>query len=268
MSGFERRSRQSATRRFSPPESFSTLASHGGSRSASDAISSWCSSSGAGGGDHRLELRLLLGELVEVGVGLGVGGVDLVEPLLGGEHVAETFLDRLAHGLRRIELRLLRQVADAQVRHRDRLALEVLVLPGHDPEQGRLARAVQAEHADLRAGEEAERDVLEDDALGRHDLAHAPHGVDVLRHSYDPGIDAEGGRDYPRFARGVAPGGYTAASRYAVPYGPNSWLATPCCSDPAYLGSGCSTVIFTIADSPALTRPAWTAATAIAESPV
>src|SRR4029079_15035383 len=45
-----------------------------------------------------------------------------------------------------------------------------------------LARAVQAEHADLGAGEERERNVLEDLALGRNDLAHAVHREDVLSH--------------------------------------------------------------------------------------
>jgi hypothetical protein len=55
--------------------------------------------SAAGGGDDRLELGLLGGELVEVGVGLGVGGVDLVEPLLAPQHFAHAFLDFLAHGL-------------------------------------------------------------------------------------------------------------------------------------------------------------------------
>ena len=45
MSGRERRSRQSATRRFSPPEIFVTSASGGGQRSASIAVSSVRSSS-------------------------------------------------------------------------------------------------------------------------------------------------------------------------------------------------------------------------------
>ena len=40
MSGFESSKRQSATRRFSPPESVSTFASAGGSRNASIAMSS------------------------------------------------------------------------------------------------------------------------------------------------------------------------------------------------------------------------------------
>ena len=113
MSGLDSSRRHSATRRFSPPESGPIVASQGGRRSASAAISSCCSRfSPAGGGDDGLELGLLGGQLVEVGVGLGVGGVDLVQPLLRAEHFAEALLDRLAHRLVRVELRLLRQVAD------------------------------------------------------------------------------------------------------------------------------------------------------------
>src|SRR6185503_5632464 len=52
----------------------------------------------------------------------------------------------------------------------------------HDPKQRRLARAVQAEHADLRAGEEAQADVAQDVALRRNDLADAVHREDVLGH--------------------------------------------------------------------------------------
>ncbi len=55
----------------------------------------------ARGSEDRLVLGLLGGELVEVGVGLGVGGVDLVELLLGFEDLAQAVLDLLAHGLAR-----------------------------------------------------------------------------------------------------------------------------------------------------------------------
>src|SRR5439155_10011858 len=68
--------------------------------------------------------------------------------------------------------------------HAHHLAVVVVVDAGHDLEQARLARAVHAEHADLGAGEEIERDVLEDGALGRHDLADAAHRVDVLGHGF------------------------------------------------------------------------------------
>ena len=136
----------------------------------------------AGGGDDRLQLGLLGRQLVEIGIGLGIGGIDLVEPRLGGEHAADALLHRLAHGLGRVELRLLRQVADVQARHRHGLAFDVLVQPGHDLQQGGLARAVEAEHADLGAGKEGQADVLQDLPLRRHDLADAVHGVDVLGH--------------------------------------------------------------------------------------
>jgi hypothetical protein len=43
----------------------------------------------AGRGDRRFELGLLGGELVEIGIGLAVFGIDLVEPLLRGERAAD-----------------------------------------------------------------------------------------------------------------------------------------------------------------------------------
>jgi hypothetical protein len=51
-----------------------------------------------------------------------------------------------------VELRLLRQVADLQAGHRHGFAFDVLVDAGHDLEQRALARAVDAQHADLGAG--------------------------------------------------------------------------------------------------------------------
>jgi hypothetical protein len=135
-----------------------------------------------GGGDDGFQLGLLGGQGVEVGVRLGIGGIDLFQPLLRGQGAADALLHRLAHGLFGVELGLLRQVADLQARHRDGFALDVLVQARHDLEQGGLARAVQAQHADLGAGEEGQGDVLQDLPLRRHDLADAVHGEDVLRH--------------------------------------------------------------------------------------
>ena len=68
-------------------------------------------------------------------------------------------IDVLAHGLGRIELRLLRQVADLQARLRPCLAVEFLVDAGHDLQQRRFARAVVAEHADLGAGKESSSEI-------------------------------------------------------------------------------------------------------------
>ncbi len=152
MSGFDSSRRHSATRRFSaarqcrdlrvprrePQRIGGDLHLHAGVR--------------ARRGDDRLELRLLGGERVEVGAFLRVGRVDLVQALLRAQHVAHPLLDRLAHGLAGIELRLLRQEADLQSRHRDGLAFDLPVHARHDAQQARLAGAVQAEHADLGAG--------------------------------------------------------------------------------------------------------------------
>ena len=60
----------------------------------------------------------------------------------------------------------------------------MLVEPGHDAQYLRLSRAVEAEQADLGAGEEGERDVLDDLAFGRDDLAHAVHRKYVLSHGW------------------------------------------------------------------------------------
>ncbi|MNS54791.1 hypothetical protein D3C72_876050 [compost metagenome] len=134
------------------------------------------------GGQDGFVFRLIGGQGVEVGVRLGISRVDLVELLARLEHAAERLFHGLAHGLLGVELRFLRQVADVQVRHRRGLALDLLVEAGHDLEQRGLARAVQAQHADLGAGEERQRDVLQDVTLGRDDLAHAVHGENVLCH--------------------------------------------------------------------------------------
>ena len=56
-----------------------------------------------------------------------------------------------------------------------------LFLAGHDPQQRRLARAVRAEHADLRSRQERERDVREHLAVGAVELVGPVHREDVVR---------------------------------------------------------------------------------------
>jgi hypothetical protein len=179
MSGFDSSSLHSATRRFSQPQRVcSDLHLVLGVRARRR--------------DDRLVVRLLGRELVEVGVGLRVRRIDLLELLLGVEQLAEAGLDFILHGLVRIDLRLLRQEADLQAGHRHGFALDLLVDARHDAQQGRLAGAVQSQHADLGAREERQRNVLQDLPLGRNDLAHADHGINVLGHWVRRG--EEGGR--------------------------------------------------------------------------
>ena len=47
-----------------------------------------------------------------------------------------------------------------------------------------LPDAVQAEHADLRAGKKRQPDVLREHVVGRMDLSQTFHGVDELRHLF------------------------------------------------------------------------------------
>ena len=79
-----------------------------------------------------------------------------------------------------VELRLLGQVSDREARGEAGLAGEAVVLAGHDPQQGGLARAVGPDDADLGAGVKGEVDALQDLAVGRVEALRTAHGVDEL----------------------------------------------------------------------------------------
>ena len=124
--------------------------------------------------DLVLQLRHLVGGLV------GIVRRDLVvavdQRLLGGDALHHV----LAHALRLVELRLLLQVADARALRDPALAHVVGVDAGHDAQQRRLARAVDAEHADLGVRIEGEIDVLEHLAVARIGLGQTLHVIDEL----------------------------------------------------------------------------------------
>ena len=130
-----------------------------------------------------LQFALLFGQRIEVSIFLTVGRVNLVQTGLRRLNAAQAFFDDFTHGFVAVNQRLLWQVADLNARLRTRLTGEVFIYTGHDFEHGRFARTVEAEQADFRAGEEGQRDVLDDDALGRNSLADRVHGVDVLHSS-------------------------------------------------------------------------------------
>ena len=92
-----------------------------------------------------------------------------------------------------------------------------LVDARHDAQQRGLARAVQAEQADLGAREEREGDVLDDLALGRDDLAHADHRITywamVFRACEGAGRLIE---NRPRCRAGRRPSGGRVPSRRGV----------------------------------------------------
>ena len=113
--------------------------------------------------------------------------VELVVAVENGLGSGHALLDVLLHRLLGVELRLLVKEADRDAVGGKRLADERRVFARHDPEQRALARAVEAEHADLGAGEEREPDVLEDLGVGRMHLPEPLHRVDVL-HSIQRGL--------------------------------------------------------------------------------
>ena len=110
---------------------------------------------------------------------------DRVKALDLTEGFTDAFHDCGAHGVVIIQLRLLRQIAHADAGLGTRFAVYAGIDAGHDLQQRRLARAVEAQHADLGAGEKRQADIPQDDALGRHHLGDAIHGVDVLGHTLE-----------------------------------------------------------------------------------
>ena len=86
----------------------------------------------------------------------------LLEHGLGAGHALH---DALLHGLLRIELRLLRQIAHLHALGHLARAHVVLVQPRQNLEERGLARAVRANHADVRPMEKGQVHVIQDDLL-------------------------------------------------------------------------------------------------------
>jgi hypothetical protein len=168
---------------------------------------------GVGGVDGVLDLALLGEQLVHLvgGEVLAEAGVDVVEPLEERAGLGDAFLDIAEDVFGVVEPGLLRQVADLGALGGPGLAGELCDLAGHDLEQRALAGAVQAQHADLRSGEEREPDALEDLAVGGIDLPQVFHDVDVLfRHMGRAPTELLGGcrrRSVSRGNRRIVPKG-------------------------------------------------------------
>src|SRR3954471_3841676 len=77
-------------------------------------------------------------------------------------------------------MRLLFEVADPSALGDPALADVILVDAAHDPQQGGLARAVDAEHADLGIRIERQMDVLQDLPVRRIGLGQTLHVIDEL----------------------------------------------------------------------------------------
>ena len=106
----------------------------------------------------------------------------LLVPFQDGALVGDPLLNIATHVLAGVELRFLRKQAGAVALRDARVADVFLVDAGHDAKQCRFARAVRAEHADLRRRVEGQRDAFQDLPLGAgRDLLESVHRVDELR---------------------------------------------------------------------------------------
>src|SRR6185503_16482750 len=123
-----------------------------------------------------------------------------------GPDVGDCPFDVAADVLRRVELRLLREVADPDSVGGPRGALKVGIDAGHDLEQGRLAGAVRAEDADLRAWIHRDVDALEDLAARWSHLAEVLHRKDVLWVSHRRGnlVARPAGRQFSGYLRAAS----------------------------------------------------------------
>ena len=134
-----------------------------------------------GGVDLVLQFAHLVHERVEVGVGRGHLLADLVEALHLGQHIGEGHLNVLEDGLVLFKRRLLQKNAHGVAGRQARLAVGNLLEAGHDLQQGGLAHAVGPHDADLRAGVERQRNVVQNNLVA-HRLAGLVHLVDELCH--------------------------------------------------------------------------------------
>jgi hypothetical protein len=140
----------------------------------------------AGGVDGILQLRLAGEQCIHLLIVHRLGELvgDLVVLLHLAEGLPDAFHYRGAHILGILELRLLRQEADADAALRARFPVKAGIHARHDLQQRGLARTVKAEHADLGARKERQADVAQDDALRGYHPRDAVHRIDVLSHAF------------------------------------------------------------------------------------
>jgi hypothetical protein len=131
---------------------------------------------GVGGVQLLLNFALALQELVHVGVGIAEG---LVDGIVFGQQVhglLGPFGYDVLHGFAGLQLGFLFEIADGEPGADGDFPVVFGIDPGHDFQQGGLARAVETDDADFRAVEIREADVL-DYLPGSVVPTHLVHGV-------------------------------------------------------------------------------------------
>jgi hypothetical protein len=110
---------------------------------------------------------------------------DLVVPVEQRPGLGDAVLDVAEHRLGLVQLRFLLQDAHRVTRHKPGLAVGRLLQASHHPQQGRLAGAVRADRADLGAGQEGQRHLVQDDLAveglpGMAESENLVHGARTL----------------------------------------------------------------------------------------
>lgn len=93
--------------------------------------------------DNLFKFALLSGQFVEVRIRLGVFGIHFIQTFQGVNHFGYRFFNGFTHGVFRVQLRFLRQVADLDARLRTGFTFDVCIDAGHDAQQGGLTGTVE-----------------------------------------------------------------------------------------------------------------------------
>ena len=113
---------------------------------------------GIGSLHQAFQLRLTAGQRLEVRIRLGIGGVDPVQFRQRPDDLLLPLFHIAAHILAGIELRLLGQVADTDIRLWPRLTDNFGIEPRHNAQQGGLAGAIETEYPIFAPGKK-DRDI-------------------------------------------------------------------------------------------------------------
>ena len=106
--------------------------------------------------DNFFKLALLCGQFIEVGVRLGVLGVNFIQTFQCTNNFGNRFFNGFTNGMFRVQFWFLRQVTDFNAWLWASFTFDIGINAGHDAQQGRFTRAVQTEYTDFGAREEAQ----------------------------------------------------------------------------------------------------------------
>ena len=126
-----------------------------------------------------LQFGLLGDKGVEVCIGFGEFGVDLIEAREHFDDGSDRLFHNLDHCFCFIKFWFLFEKPNRVALRRGDLADVFIINARHNAQQRGLARAVETEHADLRAIIETKRNIAQDHFVtGWDETSHFVHGVD------------------------------------------------------------------------------------------